>query len=705
MIKKIPLIFAFFFLSASLVYGGSLTLTTYYPAPFGAYDQLRLVPRDALTGTSCPIGTLYVNADNNNQLYYCSADDADGEWKAFSFGGIWTQTGDDIYLTDTTTPTAKRVGIGTGAATPIEFKLTIADDGGILAEGTYGSGSSLPTITGVGGWSAFIWHPRKAAFHVGYRGDHADTEVGEYSVMLGAGGQATGQKSTAVGGYYNYARADYSTVRGGENYVLLASAVYATMAGGGASCSDAPYSYMGGGSWNNCANGSCACSLTPPYAVLGGGYDNDVLDGPVAVAGYSTMIGGWGNQVDGDYATVGGGSNNDINANYATIGGGRDNLANGAYSTIGGGVGNRAPALYSTVAGGGDIAALPNTASGDYSTIAGGVRGTASGTFSFIGGGDTETASGNYSAVGGGRQNQATQTYAVVGGGQSNTASAQWSAIGGGMTNNVSGNYSFIGGGTTNTVSGQYSVIAGGQQNEVQSNHSFAGGRHMHLLLGADNTFLWGYSAVAVNVTRSNAFLIYSGNVGIGTNAPSSKFHVVGDVRIDNGSIMLPVAPDIAGAQVKIDGFNKIGLDMAEQFQTNEEVSVGDVVVMDHASADHVRVSDQPYDQKVLGIISTAPAVLLQGHQLQVSPKPSSLNTDHTAAVALSGRVACKVSLENGPIAAGDYLTTSSVPGHAMKAADRDKAFGAVIGKALEEFDGNSDGKETGIITVFITRQ
>jgi hypothetical protein len=34
----------------------------------------------------------------------------------------------------------------------------------------------------------------------------------------------------------------------------------------------------------------------------------------------------------------------------------------------------------------------------------------------------------------------------------------------------------------------------------------------------------------------------------------------------------------------------------------------------------------------------------------------------------------------------GDLLTTSSTPGHAMKAADALKAFGSIIGKALRPF-------------------
>jgi hypothetical protein len=51
--------------------------------------------------------------------------------------------------------------------------------------------------------------------------------------------------------------------------------------------------------------------------------------------------------------------------------------------------------------------------------------------------------------------------------------------------------------------------------------------------------------------------------------------------------------------------------------------------------------------------------------------------------VALVGKVYCKVDAQYGPIEVGDLLTTSPTLGHAMKASDPLKAFGAVIGKAL----------------------
>jgi hypothetical protein len=50
-----------------------------------------------------------------------------------------------------------------------------------------------------------------------------------------------------------------------------------------------------------------------------------------------------------------------------------------------------------------------------------------------------------------------------------------------------------------------------------------------------------------------------------------------------------------------------------------------------------------------------------------------------------------KVCVENGAIKRGDLLVTSSKPGHAMK-ADVDKVKpGQIIGKALENYDGNSN--------------
>ncbi len=62
--------------------------------------------------------------------------------------------------------------------------------------------------------------------------------------------------------------------------------------------------------------------------------------------------------------------------------------------------------------------------------------------------------------------------------------------------------------------------------------------------------------------------------------------------------------------------------------------------------------------------------------------------------VALSGRVPVIVSTENGPIKPGDYLTTSTIPGVAMKATKG----GSIIGTAMAVFDS----EEVGLTLVFV---
>jgi hypothetical protein len=54
-----------------------------------------------------------------------------------------------------------------------------------------------------------------------------------------------------------------------------------------------------------------------------------------------------------------------------------------------------------------------------------------------------------------------------------------------------------------------------------------------------------------------------------------------------------------------------------------------------------------------------------------------------SVAIALIGRANCKVDADYGEIVVGDLLTTSPTTGHAMRASNRMKSFGAVVGKAM----------------------
>jgi len=113
------------------------------------------------------------------------------------------------------------------------------------------------------------------------------------------------------------------------------------------------------------------------------------------------------------------------------------------------------------------------------------------------------------------------------------------------------------------------------------------------------------------------------------------------------------------------------GSDLAEYYYTKDDsIEPGDVVSVDGMILAGVKKSEKPYDEKVLGVISTEPGMILGG----------ALGEGRAVLVALSGRVPVKVSNENGEIKPGDLLTSSNIPGVAMKATEP----GRVIGMALE---------------------
>ena len=69
--------------------------------------------------------------------------------------------------------------------------------------------------------------------------------------------------------------------------------------------------------------------------------------------------------------------------------------------------------------------------------------------------------------------------------------------------------------------------------------------------------------------------------------------------------------------------------------------------------------------------------------------------------VALTGRVWAWCDADaSGAIQPGDMLTSSTTPGHAMKATDRQRAFGAIIGKAMSPLKSGR-----GLVLVLVSLQ
>lgn len=219
----------------------------------------------------------------------------------------------------------------------------------------------------------------------------------------------------------------------------------------------------------------------------------------------------------------------------------------------------------------------------------------------------------------------------------------------------------------------------------------------MQLGPDADRTFVWGhnFTATPTTIDTPDAFIIYTGNVGIKTTTPAAKLDIFGTLRADLTS-PLPI-----GAVPVNYNTGSIGLDLAERFETAEEVEVGDIVVLDETGNHQHQKSRTPYDPKVIGVVSAAPAILFQGSDLEIAPVPGGFTKGTNPPLALAGRVLCKVTTENGPIEPGDLLTSSSTPGHAMKALDPEKSHGAIIGKALESFQG-TDENTTGTVLILV---
>ncbi|MFH1246083.1 MAG: hypothetical protein V1662_06335 [Candidatus Omnitrophota bacterium] len=139
----------------------------------------------------------------------------------------------------------------------------------------------------------------------------------------------------------------------------------------------------------------------------------------------------------------------------------------------------------------------------------------------------------------------------------------------------------------------------------------------------------------------------------------------------------------------------ELGYDIAELFEASEEVELGDVLVIGESGL--LERSIVPYDSKVAGIVSAAPAILFEGSELQMAPVPFSFTKGSKPSLALVGRVLVKVTAEGGPINPGDLLTTSSVPGRAMRAGEYKP--GAILGKALEPLE-KGEGRIRALVTL-----
>lgn len=172
-----------------------------------------------------------------------------------------------------------------------------------------------------------------------------------------------------------------------------------------------------------------------------------------------------------------------------------------------------------------------------------------------------------------------------------------------------------------------------------------------------------GYAMARVQ--NANGDLILYSQGGMNRHTPelvvesgTGDVHVTGKMKVDKDILLT-------------------GSDCAERFELAgaEPPEAGTVVVIDRDG--RLRESREPYDKRVAGVVAGAgdyrPAIVMG----------AAATGRAGALVALVGKTFCKADASHCAIEVGDLLTTSSNPGHAMKAGDPARAFGAVIGKAL----------------------
>ena len=193
-------------------------------------------------------------------------------------------------------------------------------------------------------------------------------------------------------------------------------------------------------------------------------------------------------------------------------------------------------------------------------------------------------------------------------------------------------------------------------------------------------TAMYATSDAGVGIdARSNANtgIIASSQKGIGIHAKGGKYAgyfegivmVTGDIQLQNA-------------------------DCAEDFEVSaaEPVEAGTVMALNDIG--QLEQGKQPYDKRVAGVVSGA-GDLKPGLVLGRQPG----HTDRVP-LALMGRIHCKVDANYESIEVGDLLTTSATPGHAMKASDPARSFGAVIGKALRPLKTG-----TGMVPILVALQ
>jgi len=191
--------------------------------------------------------------------------------------------------------------------------------------------------------------------------------------------------------------------------------------------------------------------------------------------------------------------------------------------------------------------------------------------------------------------------------------------------------------------------------NAATSRYNFTGG----YLQGTSTSTVLAFGSTTLNMTANTITPGTDNTYSLGTS--TKKFNTVYATTFNGTATAAKYA------------------DLAENYVADKDYPAGTVLMF--GGEKEVTEAVGPATTKVIGVVSTAPAYLMNSDLEEGTP------------VALKGRVPCYVV---GKVNKGDLLTTSHLPGIAI--VTHTWIGGAIIGKAIE----SSDNPEVKIIEIAV---
>ena len=212
--------------------------------------------------------------------------------------------------------------------------------------------------------------------------------------------------------------------------------------------------------------------------------------------------------------------------------------------------------------------------------------------------------------------------------------------------------------------------LDGNASNILYGNGIFAAAPSPGVSYGNSNvaTFLASFGSNTITTTGN----ITAGNISVGTDAVTLGTLTTG-ANTTAGTITGNFSLS-AGSRL-----NATFADLAEYYEADNQYEAGTVLAF---GGDKEVTLAEDNTTKVAGVVSTNPAYVMN----------SSCEGEHIVALALQGRVPCKV---RGKISKGDMLVSG---GNGFARPFLFPILGTVIGKALENFEGE------GVIEVAVSR-